>query len=351
MCIKTLTTKKLETVKTMSKTFTSKGTLRLLLTVFSVIAVIIAISVFAFYLFLKSETHVRYVGIKNVVSEKISKTAWGMEMNANNVFDEVDDHLDSPDAVIKALESKASLNPEVRGYFAAFRPDYFPEKGTWFEPYVHQTDSVGQFQVSLVGSARHNYTKSDWYIRAMKTHESFWSDPYYYYDGTSISGHYVTYVKPIFDADGHLVCVCGADMTFEWLTKDLEQIDARIRENEQLNQYRLGRSLDFNTIVLNSDGTCISHPEGNGLTITDKDIITDLIQKKNGIADMDVDGEPCMLYYGPIEYVDWSVAVIVPKSDVFAPMNYVTLALLAVAVIGLILVWIVYRRTRYDKAE
>ena len=37
--------------------------------------------------------------------------------------------------------SKTALNPEVRGYFAAFEPDYFPQKGKWFEPYVHHVDS------------------------------------------------------------------------------------------------------------------------------------------------------------------------------------------------------------------
>ena len=94
--------------------------------------------------------------------------------------------------------SKTDLNPEVRGYFAAFEPDYFPQKGKWFEPYVHHVDS-NAFEVRLVGNARHNYFKSPWYIRAKQSSESFWSEPYYYYDGTNISGHYTTFVKPIFD--------------------------------------------------------------------------------------------------------------------------------------------------------
>ena len=135
-----------------------------------------------------------------------------MEMNAMNEFDEVEKHLDSPESVIAALESKTNLNPEVRGYFAAFEPNYFPQKGQWFEPYVHHTDS-SDFEVSQVGSARHNYHKSAWYVRAKELNTSFWSEPYYYYDGTAMSGHYTTFVKPIFDSKGRLACVCGADMT------------------------------------------------------------------------------------------------------------------------------------------
>ena len=35
-----------------------------------------------------------------------------------------------------------------------------------------------------------------------------------------MSGHYATYFKPVFDTKGRLACVCGADITFEWLTKE-----------------------------------------------------------------------------------------------------------------------------------
>ena len=334
----------------MSKTASSRFSLKFLLTVYLVIVVITAISFFAFYMAMKWETHIRYVGIKNIASEKIAKTAWGMEMNAKNVFDEVGKHMDSPEAVIEALESKTSLNTEVRGYFAAFVPDYFPQKGTWFEPYVHQTDSVGEFKVTLVGSARHDYTKSDWYMRALKMRESFWSDPYYYYDGTSISGHYCTFVKPLFDERGRLVCVCGADMTFEWLTNELKQIDKSIMDDSEQNQYSMGRDLDFYTVVLNSDGSCIAYPEGKTLTVTDKRIINNLANNMSGAADMDVNGVPCTVYYCPIEHVDWSVAIVTPRDDLWKTVKVVGLGLLLTALAGMFIVWLVYRRTRYAGA-
>jgi hypothetical protein len=328
----------------MSKTSSTSSTLKLLITAFLVIITITAISFSVFYFCLKAENHTHYVGIKNIASEKIAKTAWGMEMNAKNVFDEVANHLESPDDVIKALESKANLNPEVRGYFAAFVPNYFPQKGTWFEPYVHQNDSLGEFEMTQVGSAHHDYTKSNWYIHAKGSHESFWSEPYYYYDGTNISGHYTTYVKPIYNSRWQLVCVCGADMTFEWLTKDLEQIDAKIKEDKQLNTYSLSKSQDFYTVVLNNDGSCIAHPEGKNLKVTDKRFLTDLEQKKSGVIDMDVNGEACTVYYGSIEHVGWSLAVVVPQHDIWEVLQLAGLGHLIVALIGMLIVWIVYRK-------
>jgi hypothetical protein len=251
------------------------------------------------------------VGILNLASEKISKTIRGMEMNAMNEFDEVEKHLDTPESVIAALESKTSLNPDVRGYFAAFEPDYFPQKGTWFEPYVVHVDTSA-FELRMVGSARHNYHKSDWYVRAKKSNDSFWSDPYYYYDGTNISGHYATFVKPVFDKSGRLACVCGADMTFEWLSKELGRIDKEIKQDALLNMYKIDDA-EFYTVIINDDGSSIAYPEGKKVSLTSELTLKDLSEKKSGVVDMVVNGVPSTVYYGPIEYVDWFAAIVVTK--------------------------------------
>ena len=180
---------------------------RLLLSVWAVMLVSTLGAFLACWYVIDAEIHMRYAGRMSVSGEKIAKTIRGMEMNAVNVFDEVGKHLDSPDAVVQALESKVHLGTDVRGYFAVFEPSYFPQKGRWFEPYVHQSDSAG-FVMSQVGSARHDYTKSGWYVKAKESSESFWSDPYYYYDGTNISGHYCTFVKPVFDQDTDVAAGC-----------------------------------------------------------------------------------------------------------------------------------------------
>ena len=276
-----------------------------------VLLVVASISLWSSHKAAKAERHIRYVGILNLASEKISKTIRGMEMNAMNEFDEVEKHLDTPESVIAALESKTSLNPDVRGYFAAFEPDYFPQKGTWFEPYVVHVDTSA-FELRMVGSARHNYHKSDWYVRAKKSSDSFWSDPYYYYDGTNISGHYATFVKPVFDKSGRLACVCGADMTFEWLSKELGRIDKEIKQDALLNMYRIDDA-EFYTVIINDDGSSIAYPEGKKVSLTSELTLKDLSEKKSGVVDMVVNGVPSTVYYGPIEYVDWFAAIVVTK--------------------------------------
>ena len=274
----------------------------LLLTVFMVLIAMAAVALLICYHVIQAGAHARYMGIKNVSTEKIAKIIRGAEMNANNIFDDVSRHLNDPEEVVTALKNKANLNIDVRGYFAAFVPDYFPEKGTWFEPYIFQPE-YGGFDYRQVGSARHNYTKSPWYVQAKETGASFWSEPYYYYDGTSLSGHYSTFVKPLYNAKGDLACVCGADMKFEWLAKELKWVDESSKSNRILNKY-LVTDLNFYTIILNSDGTCIAHPEEKELAITDEAMLKDLLHSKSGVASMNIDGVACKVFYGPIEYIN-----------------------------------------------
>ena len=310
-----------------------------ILTVVAMMVVMLALTFLLCCYILKAESHVRYVSILNVASERVAKTISGMEMNAMNVFDEVQKHLDSPEAVIAALKSKTTLNPDIKGYFAAFEPDYFPQRGKWFQPYIYKAEDFSQYVETQVGSGSEDYTKSELYARAKEQGTSFWSEPYYYYDGSDMSGHYCSFMTPLYDANGNLACICGADMTFEWLTKELKQIDYTSKQNEQLNRYLLEREPDFYTVVINNDGTCIAHPEGKGLLLKDKQVINDLKQHKNGTVEMIVGGKPVTVYYGPIKNIDWSVAVVVPVQDIPQPVILAGLMLLVVAVLGMILIF------------
>ena len=319
----------------------------IMLETLAVFIVASGISYWIYYQAVKSASHTHYVGIMNVAAEKIGNTVSSMEMNAMNEFDEVEKHLDTPASVIAALESKTSLNPEVRGYFAAFEPNYFPSEGQWFEPYVHHVDD-NDFEVRQVGSASHNYHKSEWYIRAKDTKESFWSDPYYYFDGTSISGHYTTFVKPIYDKTGNLACVCGADMTFEWLSKEVQQVDDESRNNDLLNFFLLNDGGEFYTVVLNNDGSSIASPEGKPVKLTEDQVGQSLELRKSGMVETKINGKHSTVYYTPIERVNWSVAVVVTDQGIAKAMIKFGIILLLITILGMIVVWLACRRLSLD---
>ena len=158
--------------------------------------------------------------------------------------------------------------------------------------------------------------------------------------------NYCTFVEPIFDASGQLACVCGADITFDWLTKELLRIDHQYRNNEALNRYQLFRDLDFFSVVIDHDGSCLIHPESKKLSIKDKDILQNMSQRKCGTADMTVDGIDSKVYYGPIEGIDWTLVIVTPKHDIQKPVQAMGIILLVTVLLGIVAVWIIYRRIK-----
>lgn len=319
-----------------------------MLAVSAIILIVVGLAYWAFSSAMKAETIVRYAGMQSVITAQLTRTIKALEMSATNVFNEVEKHMDSPESVIAALESESNLNPDVRGYFAAFEPGFFPSKGTWFEPYIHHTDST-KFEMSQVGSARHDYTKSTWYVRAKDLKMSFWSEPYYYYDGTNISGHYCTFVTPLFDEQGKLTCVCGADITFDWVAKVLAKIDDYCRHAPLVNTYRLMRNFDFYSVVLDKDGTCLAHPQDKKIIIEDKQLLSSLEQRENGVAEMTIDNVESVVYYGPIEGIDWTLAVVIPKSDLQKPFVYMAWGLSLLGLLGIVAVWLTTKHIKDEK--
>jgi sensor histidine kinase YesM len=134
-------------------------------------------------------------------------------------------------------------------------------------------------------------------------------------------------------------------MKFEWLVKELEWIDESSKFNKILNRYQFLTDFGFYTVILDKEGTCIAHPEEKTLTINDKDVLKRLATKKSGVADLKIDGKECTIFYGPIEYIDWAVAVIVPKQDILKPLLPTATLLLVMVVAGLLIVWFVCKRT------
>ena len=82
-----------------------------------------------------------------------------------------------------------------------------------------------------------------------------------------------------------------------------------------------------------------------------KEVVNDLKQRRSGMLETTVNGEPVTIYYGPISNINWSVAVVVPQQDTLKPMIILGLILIAVVILGLIVVWLVLRSARYAEVS
>ena len=125
-----------------------------------------------------------------------------------------------PDSLYGVGEWVLRTHPNLMGCGLAFVPDYYPEKGRLFEPYVYRKpgsqdhEELVEIQAS---SEEHDYTKMEFYTKTMTQNAPSWSNPYY----NEITKRWnVTYCKPISYRD-KTIGVYGLDIDLDWLSDTL----------------------------------------------------------------------------------------------------------------------------------
>ena len=147
-----------------------------------------------------------------------------------NNRDEVEAHLESPEAVFDALERELRVNKRLVGCFAAFEPDYYKGQGRWFEAYAYYTDST-HIERRQIGSPKHDYFNGVWYEKGFgleKGDDGYLTDPYF--DDSVGNSMYCSYVLPLFDREGRKVGVYGADLNLDWIDKMVLGAEAKVKK-------------------------------------------------------------------------------------------------------------------------
>ena len=289
-----------------------------------------------------------YHEVLDITNEKVGKILTAVEVAAKNNVNEVERNLATPEMVFAAMERELALNPHVIGCGLAFTPDYYPQQGHWFEPYVVRNDS-DKIESRQIGSASHDYLKSEWYLKALAKEKGYWSDPYY--DEAGAKTMLCTFSLPVHDAQGRTVAVFGADVSLDWLKNQLHEIDSI----ESQNCFLLGttnRNFAPYSFIIGRNGDYIVHPDEHRIlrqnyldeakrtsTEDDDSLAVTMQEGKSGHEIVKVDGTTSYVFFSPLERSGWSMAIVVPAFTIFFTGILVGGIILLLLFIGLMVVF------------
>ena len=300
------------------------------------------------YLFAQKEitdlTSVHYQDILETTNDKVEGMLDKVEVSAVNNLAEIQESLGTPEEVLNALEKELLLNPHIVGYGVGFNPDYYPEKGRWFEPYVARRDN-GQIERLQIGSDQHDYLNAKWFRETLETGKGQWSDPYY--DEAGAKTILCTFSAPVVDNEGNTVGVFGADIPLQWLYEELSRL------NEQVNRKSYFRKRFDNeriySFILGRDGVYIAHPEmertltgsyfdfaGTKMSEEYRQIGEEMLAGKKSSKTTYMDGIRSVVYYSPLSRAGWSMAIVVPTSALYRPGKVIATIILLLMGIGLL---------------
>ena len=286
----------------------------------------------------KAETELR---VKNL---EIQKVMVAVETTISNTVWETEHLLELPDSLYTILHRIVEQNPTIVGAGLMFTPDYYPQKGHWFEPYVAQRPD-GSIESAQIGSASHDYFEAEFYRNGLSAGRGYWSEPYY--DDAGARMMLCTYTVPVRDRRGETVALFGADVSLEWLSS---VINANNIYPSSFNVVisRTGR------ILVGPDTSYIMHRTIQELTASVEDTTTQFVNRQmmsgqSGHVRMSgISGQKKSVFYAPLnDDTGWSMAVICNDQDIYSRLHKVTLSLLLLMLAGMALLgFIIYRTAR-----
>ena len=188
--------------------------------------VILFVVSLSYYLYMRHNTlrgaeirsEVALENAENMILARLGK----IQTVVNSLQPLVEYALEDPDDMFDIARHTIESSSSIMGSGIAFKEDYYPQKGHWYEIYVGHQAGCDTLVAKQVGSAEHDYFQMEWYQSGLAAEKGVWSNPYY--DNVGGMSYMMTYAVPIHDDNGEVVGVIGADITIDTLASIIRSI-------------------------------------------------------------------------------------------------------------------------------
>ncbi len=263
----------------------------------------------------------------NSIFYRIRNQLGKVEVTLDNMAWVVKEDLAKSDSMYVITRSMVENNPAILGGTISFIPNYYPERGYWFEPYaVRKSD--GTIETIQLGSADHDYTKSEFFTVPIAKGNGHWSEPYLDADGAKTM--VTTYGSPVRDYNGKIVAVVDADISLDWL----EQLMADEKVYKSTERF-----------LVTGSHHLIAGKEGTTLESALK-LLTEANNKAGYHKVTNEQGEKQHVFFHPVGGVtDWVLISVLNDNEVFGKLRKVRIMLILVTGIGLLILGFIVLRT------
>ena len=302
--------------------------------------------------------HFSRQALKHEALQSAEQTLEGMVYNIDNVLLSVEQttgntyfsmaaHMDDPDLMFTYAKKLVETNPYVAGCAIAFKENYYKGRKQ-FMAYMHHADSAGVvYADSDIESddmfAETPYTEQRWFTQPMETGKAEWMNPL---QGMTTNEEPIfTFCLPLPGPDGKPVGVMGVDVSLSLLSDIVDE--ATPSENSYCT-------------LIDREGTFIVHPNTKkvlsktALMLKEqsaKDAAQAMIEGGAGYKPFRLDGKDYYVFYKPFKRIavfgrstddlGWSAGIVYPADDIFGAHKRLAYYVLAIAIIGLLLLFII----------
>ena len=265
----------------------------------------------------------------------IDNTLRRVEVASDNILRVIERNLEKPDSMFSISRQVLVNNAELTGCSISFDPYYYKEKGRYFSAYAYNNgDSI---QTEQEGTDSYQYHCMDWYLIPKLLDRPYWIEPFMEdaTEGIIVKDIFSSYSRPIHDAKGNSVGTFSVDIRLNWFTQTIAKIKPYPHSF---------------CVMLGKGGSYLVHPDTTKLFY--ETIFTHTLEKPDSMKEalgvsmmagesghtiLEYEGEPCHVFYKPFKNTGWSVAIVIPESDILAPYQRLKSYTLWISATGLLL--------------
>ena len=294
---------------------------------------------------IRQEAVERSNSILRTVIQRVSSYMSTIEASANANASLFEEYF-RPDSLQSVSKRVVSLNPYILSCSVSAEPDMFPQYGKCFSIFtVHEDDTI-----TSVIDTEYEYFDKPLYKGPLNTGKACWIEPFSEHtEGTIDHNEAVaTYCLPLRSETGQALGVVATDFSFSHLAKEVIATE---------HPYP-----DAYFVLVGSDGRYLIHPDTTRLfrktVFTDADPHRDadrialgyqMIDGKQGVMHVTVDGRQCHVCYHRVPGTDWSLAMVCPESEVLTGYHRLAYVIVVLIILGLVvMVWLSQRVVRQN---
>ncbi len=223
----------------------------------------------------------------------------------------------NPDSIYYLLGQMVHNYPKISGAYCMFKPDYFPDKGRWFEPYAVNDPAVDDPSYFKLGTITDDYTKYENYFIPLRSDSAYWCEPYF--DDEARHQMVTGCSVPIRDNIGRKVGVMGFEITLADLA-------------EKLSDDYIYPSSFF--VLLSSQGKYLA-----GKDSLDVEVIDDIRNNSSGVNwYTNADDEDKVVFFSQQEgSMGWKIAIVCSEDEIYKELHQADLVLIIIGVVGFLL--------------
>ena len=331
----------------MQSSLSKRLTYRIMAVVLVMMAVIAGVVYNMVKEYMLDEAKERYKNILLSSHEELRRHLSDVYVASKNNMHDIERDIDNPDRMFSHMERIVRQNADIVCCAMLFKQDYYPSKGRVFVPCA-RLDSADRLVVSRIDSTYNSYFYGEWFQEQMKKDKGCWTKAYFesaFFAAGQEPRLLTTYIAPIHNHDGQPVALLAADVSLEYLRdemmEDVTKMNAQFKGNREHQAY---------SFVIDHEGTYIIHPDEKRMlrdTLKADTIMTDEI----GSATAVIDGVPSWIYYRKIQYVNWTMAVVVPDDVIMFNGRMLNIIILLTMVLGLLAIYLFCRHQIKEIAD